>query len=124
MTMLVAVAFFNWIGGLGHYYYTTNWYDWPMHFMGGVFVALFLLWIREMKIPIAVAFNRFFTPRNLIIAVFCVGIVWEIFELSFGITDFHDKGYIWDTTHDLLNDFLGACLVAYLTRRSLSKKTQ
>ncbi|HEU5114386.1 MAG TPA: hypothetical protein VFT82_01310 [Candidatus Paceibacterota bacterium] len=119
LVALVTVASLNWIGTVENYYYTTNWFDWPVHFFGGVWVALFVLWF--LNLPRIEAVKSLLNGKTLIFAVFCVGIAWEIYELSFGITNFHDKGYAFDTAHDLLNDVLGACLVAYLTRKSITK---
>jgi hypothetical protein len=108
LVVLAAVGILNWIGGTHDYYWTVSWYDWVVHCLGGAWVALFMLWAAEL--PMFARFKHFVTPRNVIFAVFAVGIAWEIYELSFSITDFHDKGYTWDTAHDLLMDITGACL--------------
>lgn len=117
--VLIAVAFLNWLGGSMGYYWTTNWYDWVVHFLGGVWTALFILWAAELRF--FASLKPFLSARIVVVMVFCVGVLWEIYELAFALTDYHDRGYAWDTTHDILMDVFGAIVVC-IVLKILTKK--
>lgn len=112
---LVAVAGLNWLGSSAGYYFTTNWYDWPVHFLGGVWAALFLLWAFDL--PYMGRFKRFATLESILGLVFLIGLTWEGYELFFRLTDMHAVGYGLDTLHDLVNDVLGGAVAFCITRR-------
>lgn len=116
LVMLVVVAF-HWLGSLQDFYSTTEWYDFPMHFMGGVWVALFTLWV--LSTQYGAKLLRFLTIRNLIVFVFVFGALWEVLELVLHFTNIHDIGYLWDTTHDLIMDVLGAGLVSLIYKKHI-----
>jgi len=91
-------------------YYLYPWYDIMMHFLGGIFVALLLVWF--------VFYSRYLhvikkTWKNVIlVALFgtlLVGIGWEVFEYLLDIIP--EEGYREDTTIDLIMDLLGALVV-------------
>ena len=92
-------------------YFTTNWYDAPAHFLGGVWVAALLLHFFKIKtVP-------------LILIVFTVGVLWELFELSvngLGVFAYRIpfRYDVVDTLMDLLMDTLGAALIALGTIRT------
>ncbi|MBX4209472.1 hypothetical protein KW799_02170 [Candidatus Parcubacteria bacterium] len=114
---LGAVSFLHWVAIEQGYYYTTNWYDFMMHFLGGFAIALLSLWI--VNLPGMARFGRFVTPQNLFILAFSVGVAWEIYEIAFGLTSFQDKNYMWDTAHDLIMDSLGAYLAIFLSKKHI-----
>jgi hypothetical protein len=114
--VLSGVAFFNWIGTTRLYYWSIFWYDIPMHFFGGVWVALAALWVSEM--PFAGCIKARVSRRSIVSVVIAVGVVWEIYEVAFGIMDMHMAGYAFDTVKDLIMDTLGALSVAFITQSS------
>lgn len=82
------------------------WFDVPMHYLGGVAVAAFL-----------VALSRAFRPV-LFLAVFTVLMIgWEVFEYVFGIP--RESNYVFDTMLDFLMDALGAITVYVIARFTL-----
>ncbi|HVU06595.1 MAG TPA: hypothetical protein VHE10_02295 [Candidatus Paceibacterota bacterium] len=119
LAALVAVAGLNWIGGAEGYYFTTAWYDWPVHFLGGVWSGLFLLWI--FNLPHMGRFKRFASLEAVLGLVFLIGLAWEGYELFFGLTSLYKAGYGFDTFHDLVNDVLGAAAAFCLTRRTIAR---
>jgi hypothetical protein len=92
------------------YYWTIWWYDVMMHFLGGTWTALFILWIAHI-IP-RPGVLRLANPLSLVFLVIMVGIVWELYELLFELTTVSDPGYVLDTVKDFCMDTLGAVLVA------------
>ncbi len=102
-------------------------FDSFMHFGGGLFSALFFLWL--------FFFSGFFKPENRsysqffkigILGLVFVAFLWEIYELVFGVTFTGKFDYSYDTTLDIIFDFFGAviaCIYAYnkerLARRAM-----
>jgi len=116
VVMLVVVAF-HWLGSLQDFYSTVYWYDFPMHFMGGAWVALCTLWI--ISTSQGSFLKKFLSIRNLMLFVFVFGIAWEFLEIALRFTSIHDAGYLWDTTHDLIMDVLGAGVVSWVYTKSI-----
>ncbi len=96
-------------------YWKIWWFDIMMHFLGGLWIGLASLWIYLFS----GYFDSFKSFKNKdwetiliisILSVFVVGVGWEIFEFIFEI-DFSNN-YIWDTTSDLIMDFVGSFVAA------------
>ena len=109
--LLFGIAFVNYLAGVNYWYWTMRWFDMPMHFVGGVWVAGAVLWFqffRKEGVPPSVA--KLFLWA--IVGVFVVGLGWEVYE---GVVAFLTKGHLnaWaDTASDLVFDVLGATVVA------------
>lgn len=115
--VMLLVAVLHWFGSLNYLYFITNWYDFPMHFLGGAWVALFTLW--AVSTQYGSFFKKYVTLRNLVLWVFFVGVAWEFLELALQFTNFHDIGYTWDTSHDLIMDIVGASFIAFVCKKSI-----
>lgn len=102
------------------YYWTTEWYDFMMHFLGGLWIALFTLWF-DSWIPLPIRPN---TAFRLIGFVTIVGIAWEFYEIIFNMTFVADKGYVWDTTHDIIMDFVGGVFGWFFVHKKLLNKNE
>jgi len=92
-----------------HWYYAIPWFDMPMHFLGGAWIAVAVLWAMGEKTP----FTR------ILLSVLILGILWEIFELFnnryIGTRDPFDFA---DTLSDLVLDVLGAGTAFYLRTKN------
>lgn len=89
------------------------WFDIPLHFLGGLWVGLFSLWIFFDDIK-KVRVSR--SVRVLIVGVvgaFTFGIAWEFFEYFVGITNNTIGNYPLDVIKDLTMDMVGG-YVSYL----------
>lgn len=85
-------------------YWKYVWFDVPMHFLGGIVVALLAVSLREK-----------FSPLLFIAVVFVVGVGWEVIEYFYnGISK--ETNYVFDTALDLLMDTLGAVVVYCIAR--------
>lgn len=116
--MFMVVGILNWIATHFYLYWTVYEFDSLVHFLGGILVALFFLWFYF--------YSGFFSPKRRdfnqflkisFLSILFVGVLWEAFELIVGVTGFLDKEYVYDTTLDLIMDFLGAlvgCFYGYL----------
>lgn len=119
---LHAVAFSN------YWYWTVWWFDMPMHFFGGVWLAMaFLLLNSKLKILNGSSISR---SSDYLIAVFITlsfvafgGILWEFFEFFYDLL-ISSRGYAGfaqlgaaDTVSDLFFDLFGG-LAAFAIFRS------
>ncbi len=89
-------------------YWTFPWFDIPMHFLGGITVALgysIVPFFRAGQRP-----ARFERVWWYLLAVLCVGIAWELFEYLGGISLATESDFALDTTLDLVLDLLGGLL--------------
>ncbi len=111
--LLFLIACLHVIAAWLYLYQIVSWFDIPMHLLGGVAVAL--------------AYFTVFGGTNksiirAIVFVFIVGVLWEIFELSFGITFLSDgAAYVFDTAKDLTMDIIGGYIGSRYALRLLKK---
>jgi len=107
-----------------HLYWTLWWYDIIVHFLGGLFTGLLVLWLRFFSgyfgaeaFPAGQSVLLFALAATLV-----VGIGWEIFERIFGNT-WSVEGYYMDTTLDIIFDFIGgACAFVFFKRKYMAQK--
>lgn len=87
-------------------YWRFAWFDVPMHFLGGLAIASFLVgfWWRFRPVVYALSFA-------LII------VSWELFEFLAGMP--REANYVFDTTLDLLIGSVGAIITYAIARLSL-----
>lgn len=83
-----------------YFYWTVGWYDYLMHFLGGVILGVLIIWIFRLR-NISPTFLTIFTLAVV------VGGAWEIFEYINDIT-LSTQDYPIDTLTDLVMDALGA----------------
>jgi Na+/H+-dicarboxylate symporter len=95
-----------------HLFYTHRWIDIPMHFLGGLVIASLSYFISNA----ATANDDKAFPTNalvisILLSVFLVGIIWEVYEVIFKLNE--ELHYWRDTIADMVMDMLGAGVVAY-----------
>ena len=90
-------------------YWTFPQIDVPMHFLGGLMSALFMLvFLRYFKKPE--------TLLNTFLLVLLVGIVWEGLEIYFKVADLN-TAYWLNTVKDIINDVLGVIVGYYIWKK-------
>lgn len=87
-------------------YWIYPWFDVPMHFLGGVSIATFL---------VALLLHR--RPRIFSVLFALALIAWEVFEYVFGIP--REANYLFDTALDFLMGALGGILIYVIARMTL-----
>jgi len=109
--LVVLLATLHFIAIALYFYWTLWWYDYLMHFLGGLALGFFIL-----------SFSNTVSMKTISISIVCVmllGGAWEIFEYINGIVDSIESYYTLDVIHDLIADGVGAVLAAlYTTSRS------
>jgi uncharacterized BrkB/YihY/UPF0761 family membrane protein len=111
--MVVVIGILQQIAVKHFLYWTLDWFDILMHLLGGFWFGYSVLWIIFFS-----GYINFFKNKNLkffivtaFVSAFGIGVLWEIFEYVFDIT-FFVKGYVFDTTKDLVMDSLGGVLAS------------
>lgn len=97
-------------------YFIYWWFDIPMHIFGGLTLALAVTTFIELA---GSFFQSTFFKKgwNVVIIVFLMGIVWEIFEVLLDVSYIHLGFDAVDTLADICNDVIGASILAWLTVR-------
>ena len=110
-SVLVLVALLDLIALKLHLFSTIMWFDMVMHFCGGFFIGLSILWVLTWN------GKRDFSYGQILFwgvgSALVVGILWEFFELYFGITYLHSSDYIGDNGMDLIMDLSGSLLAVW-----------
>lgn len=114
-TTIVLVALIH-ISALQFYlYWYYPWLDVFSHFLGGMWVALASAWLLSYA-------GYSVRILHIIVSISVVGISWEIFELAIGFSP--EANFMFDTSLDLLMDFLGSVCgfvtASYLLRDRIS----
>lgn len=99
-------------------YWKYPWFDIPMHFLGGVCVALGFSVLPFFRIRLSPRYQSFVAYLAF---VFLVGTFWEIFELVYGISLTSDSAdLIIDTAKDFFFDLIGGS-VGYFMSKHISE---
>lgn len=99
------------------YWYSSIWYfDMPMHFLGGLWLGLALLWFFKIK---DISLKSIF---YLILGVLLIGVLWEVFEV---IIDEIITGNLFntsDTISDIFFDLAGGTFAIFYFLKIMSIK--
>ncbi|MFZ2832083.1 MAG: hypothetical protein WAZ40_02930 [Minisyncoccia bacterium] len=115
---LVAIAVVNGFAGYYHWYWIYRWFDMPMHFLGGAWLAGFGIWWQYAKKGIAVPKFSTLLPVCLVY-VLSIGLLWEVYEAVIGFMTVGHANAINDTISDLFFDIGGGIVVAFGVKMSL-----
>jgi hypothetical protein len=98
-----------------YWYYTVWWFDMLMHFLGGLWVGLFLIYVISPKN------SSLKTILNIILWLLVIGILWEAFEFwtrtYIGQTPFDILDTLSDVSFDVAGGFLA---ILYFFNRAMS----
>lgn len=113
---LVMIALVNALAGEYFWYWQMRWFDMPMHFAGGAWIAGVVIWWKffsESPTPAQIPFTRLVLWG--IGGALVVGLGWEIYESA---VSFFIEGHIndiLDTASDIVFDVFGGLVAAYVT---------
>lgn len=104
-----------------------DWIDIPLHFMGGIFAALFSWWFGHRFTRFNIFHNDSLKNILILIAVAAtIGVFWEFFEFSFDYFVVSQERFNWlnlaqpskaDTMADLFFDILGGLAAGAMISR-------
>lgn len=106
--LVVLLWVLNFIALSFYFYWTVGWYDFMMHFLGGLTIGILIAWFLGIEDRSLRLFLILF------VLVMSVGIAYEIFEYVYGLT-LSTEEYSLDTIHDLIMNAVGATAAYYLT---------
>ncbi len=100
------------------YWYSSIWYlDMPMHFLGGVWIGLFSVYLFPPKE------DSLKSILKILFIVLFIGISWEIFEILVDKFITQNSFNPLDTASDLFFDFAGGLFaIFYYFKRIISIK--
>ncbi len=98
------------------------WYDCILHFLSGGCVAMGTIWLWDYFFPTN---NKHKLILVGFIGTLIVGLIWEIFEIHYGLTFLSDGIiYIRDTASDLLLDVCGGYFATLYSFKILFKNVK
>lgn len=103
--VLLVLGTMHYFGLRDYLYWQYRWYDIPAHFLGGVWAAFAAAWLMSLtgKVPKIWVF---------ILGAFTLGLIWEGFEYSIGITEYPSD--LFDTLKDMCMDTLGGVIASLI----------
>lgn len=92
-------------------YWHYIWLDLPVHFLGGMWIALISAWL--------ISYHGWPITYKLVMAtVLLVGLGWELFEVAAGVP--MESNFAFDTTLDFIMDITGGTLGYFIARKLTS----
>lgn len=105
LSIVVAVLYL--LGLKFFLFWTTDWFDILMHFLGGLLIGLIGLFIFYTSSLVPIPKNHTLTIKLLTLGfVLAVGLAWELWEVFVGFTNVLEDQV--DTIVDLIMDMVGA----------------
>jgi hypothetical protein len=96
-----------------HLFFYVWWLDIPMHVLGGLWVALFVLSSYYMSSRVGEKITSpVFVFAVAVAATFVIGLFWEIYEFAIEHAVGDTGNGLADTLKDLTNDLVGALFAA------------
>lgn len=120
--LVVFIAIVNIIAIQYYWYWRMRWFDMPMHFLGGMWLAGMLLWFRFFSHPALEAPTRF--SRILfwgLLGSGVLGLGWEVYESSVSLVTIGRINAIPDTLSDLCFDMAGGFLGSVIVWLKIKK---
>lgn len=123
VVLLVFMAVVHLVATYLKLYWSLPWIDRVPHFTGGALAALSVLWFAYISGYIHVKHRSEIVIFSLaIVSALVVGLLWEIFEVYFGITLVSSRGYFLNNGQDIVMDIIGGAFgYAYFSYRGYSK---
>lgn len=106
LSTLVTIAIVHSVSIHFFLYWKYLWLDMPVHLLGGVACALGFSTLPFLGLKI---FPQYSKLMWYVLFAFCVGLLWEVFEYTAGISR-GEPGFVFDTLIDFGMDILGACI--------------
>lgn len=112
VALISGIAVLHTVATVFSLYWTLWWYDMPLHFLGGVFITLLVLWVWFLSGYVVAPTATTPATRVFLFTVLwliVIGIGWEAFERALGHT-WSVEGYWLDTGIDIALDIIGGAV--------------
>ncbi len=111
--LLLGIAILHIVAIELYLYWLYGWFDIFMHFLGGLFVGLSVLWLFFESGYITLSKHIRTITLVTLISFALIGISWEIFQYSVGLFIGKENAVV-DTSVDLLVGLIGALIARWL----------
>lgn len=109
--LIVLIFILNYLGSKFHLYVSIWYFDMPMHFLGGLFIGLALIWLLSYKdLSLGLSLKLIF---KILFYVLLFGVSWEIFEILVNNTFAKDLFNTLDTFSDIFFDLAGGTFAIF-----------
>ena len=98
-------------------YWRYLWFDIVMHLLGGILVGLFAVWAFNQFIHRYKKTHNLLMLFDILLFVFIVGILWELFEYTFFFREQSLLHWTYDTVFDVIMNFTGAIIAFFLVKK-------
>ncbi len=119
-SLVIFISLVNFLALKFHWYYSMWWFDMPMHFLGGMWVGLFVIWFLAERDLSAKEIGQ------VILGVFVVAFAWEVFEFVLNAETVKNTFDLRDTVSDLFFGLSGgftAIFYVFLRIMNIPKNT-
>jgi hypothetical protein len=116
---IIIITALKFIGDKLHLFTSISFYDIIMHFLGGVWLGIFFVWLFYKEIIKKENLNLVFTKTILLILL--VGLAWEVFEVFNYQIILKNEFDVADTISDLIFDLLGGITSFLIYKRKFIK---
>jgi hypothetical protein len=114
--LIFIIFILNFLAQKFYLYFSIWWFDMPMHFLGGLWLGFFFLWILSYKDTVLKL--DVLSVLKTLSGVLVLGIFWELFEFYFINHMAENPFNVLDTVSDIFFDIAGGLLgVFYYFRR-------
>lgn len=117
LIFILVILLLQVIASYFYWYWRIWWFDMLMHFAGGLWVGLSILWLYFLSGRIVMfPQNKTISPIVVgVVAVLCVAILWEVFEYLVQVLFPQGTPYdILDTLSDIFFGFLGGTAASFV----------
>lgn len=109
--LMIIIAVLDFVALEKFLFWEYWWFDIVLHFLGGAAVAAAFLWFVLNEFPSELR-SRYSGILPTLGVVFTVGVLWEVFEVYFGLqADSTVEVWMFDTGLDLVMDLIGGIAV-------------
>ena len=106
-SLVVFIFIVNYLAMNFYWYWSIWWFDMPMHFLGGFWLGLFLIWLFPLE---KMSGKMIF---KIILGVLLIGIFWEIFEVIVNNNTLQLPFNTLDTLSDIFFDLAGGTFAVF-----------
>lgn len=111
VALIIFIAIVNLMAEVYYWYWRMRWFDQPMHFLGGVWLASSALWWfyarRGAALPTFIKILGVCLASSL-----GIGLLWEVLQAGLGLETAGHMSRVGGTLSDLFFDTIGGLAVA------------
>ncbi|MBL7045352.1 MAG: hypothetical protein ISR98_02020 [Parcubacteria group bacterium] len=123
--LVAIIALLDFIAINFYLYWTFWWFDIVMHFLGGLWVGLIVLWFFFFSGYVYKDIDLVKRSKIFLItiaSVLFVGLVWEVWEVWAKLVFINEASYFVDTPLDLIMDTLGGITAFVYAKKYLKNE--